>query len=265
MSYTFGYSDSIVKGMLSLRTAESHAKFLDPYLKPGINMLDCGCGPGSITLGLAEKIQPGQLTAIDIEKSQLAIASNTTKQNNIDNVHFQQADIYNLPFSDNSFDLIFSHAVLDHLINPELALQELKRVVKINGIIAIKAFDVSANFFYPQNPISLEAFNLYCSSVTSGGGDLSCGRKLRSLFSKAGLKNITVTAACETSGTPEQIKRIANYLQQWLSDNEYTQKLLQDGKITREKIKQYQQAWQDFGNDPNAFCCGIWCEAIGFK
>ena len=49
------------------RSARSNAKFFIDHLRSGMNLLDCGCGPGSITIDLAEIVGPGKVTGIDIE------------------------------------------------------------------------------------------------------------------------------------------------------------------------------------------------------
>ena len=46
------------------RTADSHAAFLLPHLRPGMALLDLGCGPGSITVGLAAAVAPGPTTGM---------------------------------------------------------------------------------------------------------------------------------------------------------------------------------------------------------
>ena len=66
--YAFGYSPAAV-GMMESRSAEQNAGFFASRLTPGMNMLDIGCGPGSITVGLAAVVSPGEVTGIDIEPS----------------------------------------------------------------------------------------------------------------------------------------------------------------------------------------------------
>src|SRR5512142_1845750 len=102
-----------------LRQAESHAAFFTPYLSPGMRLLDCGCGPGSITCGLAGIVAPGGVVGIDLYAKALDAAQS------VSNVRFQAASVYELPFPDGSFDAVFSHAVLEHLAEPLKALAEM--------------------------------------------------------------------------------------------------------------------------------------------
>jgi ubiquinone/menaquinone biosynthesis C-methylase UbiE len=116
-SYTPGYGTPILSFM-EQRTAENHAGFFLPQLLPGWRVLDAGCGPGSITLGLARKVAPGRVIGIDIEESQFAKAREQARQEGLD-IEFKTANISHLPFGDGYFDAVFSHAVLQHLIDPE--------------------------------------------------------------------------------------------------------------------------------------------------
>lgn len=127
--YIPGYSSNATSFMAN-RSVDSHAAFFKPYLQPGMKLLDCGCGPGTITLGFAEIIAPGTVTGTDIGSSQISIAHENALKQDISNVDFVEGNIYNLPFLDNSFDAAFSHAVLEHLQEPTKALQELLRVLK---------------------------------------------------------------------------------------------------------------------------------------
>ena len=72
--YTPGYGGPTNQVMVR-RTAAGAASFLLPHLRSGIRLLDCGCGPGSITIGLAEAVAPGEVVGIDLEPT-MAIAEN---------------------------------------------------------------------------------------------------------------------------------------------------------------------------------------------
>ena len=53
---------------MARRLAVRDAEFLLPYLKPGLRLLDLGCGPGSITIGLAGIVAPGEVVGVDIQR-----------------------------------------------------------------------------------------------------------------------------------------------------------------------------------------------------
>jgi ubiquinone/menaquinone biosynthesis C-methylase UbiE len=62
------FDGALTQQVLAGRTAEVHGSFFLTYLQTGMDVLDCGCGPGSITVGLAEAVKPGTVTGIDLEK-----------------------------------------------------------------------------------------------------------------------------------------------------------------------------------------------------
>jgi len=123
-TYTPGYSASAV-AFMSGRSAERQARFILPRLKPGMRLLDIGCGPGTITVGLAAAVAPGPVTGVDMAESQLELARDNAAQNKIENVRFQRASIYELPFTDGEFEVVFAHAVFEHLKEPVAALREV--------------------------------------------------------------------------------------------------------------------------------------------
>ena len=82
--YTLGYGDSSMDWMTS-RTADGHGSFLLPYLKSGMNLLDCGCGPGTLTVGYAEKIAPGSAKGLGREIGQTKLVTEFAEQNGISN------------------------------------------------------------------------------------------------------------------------------------------------------------------------------------
>src|SRR5262245_38433254 len=123
-SYTPGHTAN-ASDFMARRTLQSHGQFFLGYLAPGLSVLDCGCGPGTITLGIARAVQPGAVTGVDFGISQIARATDRAAADAVANVNFRVADCYALPFEDEAFDRIFSNALLEHLSDPVRALKEM--------------------------------------------------------------------------------------------------------------------------------------------
>ncbi|MFX1569370.1 MAG: class I SAM-dependent methyltransferase [Promethearchaeota archaeon] len=100
--------------------------------KPKI--LEAGCSTGYITRYIGEKFNC-EITGIDLGDLVLEIACKETQKSNLTNVLFQKANVENLPFSDNSFDIVFGEAITALVPNPIKVLKEYKRVLKPNGKI----------------------------------------------------------------------------------------------------------------------------------
>src|SRR3979409_2086023 len=92
-TYTPGYSEAAAAFMARRRLEPSGAFFL-PYLKPGISVLDCGCGPGTITRDIAKQVSPGKVTGVDFNAEQVATATREAKSQDIANVEFRQGSAY---------------------------------------------------------------------------------------------------------------------------------------------------------------------------
>ena len=98
-TYTMGYSDDFQQ-MLDRRSAQTHAAHLLPHLKPGQRVLDFGCGPGTISMGLARAVEPGEFHGIDMEESQIGMARAAAQAAGHANATFHVGDITDLPFDD---------------------------------------------------------------------------------------------------------------------------------------------------------------------
>jgi ubiquinone/menaquinone biosynthesis C-methylase UbiE len=138
---------------LALRTAANEGAFFLPFLRPGMRVLDVGCGFGSITLGLAERIAPGEIVGLDFQPSQIAQAQVLAASRGQRNVRFDVADVYQLPFPDASFDAAFANTVLMHLNQPVRALTEMRRVLRPGGIVGIRDCDWGGRIHAPTTPL----------------------------------------------------------------------------------------------------------------
>jgi ubiquinone/menaquinone biosynthesis C-methylase UbiE len=191
--YVPGYGASIL-AFMEHRTAESHAAFFLPHLKRGWRVLDAGCGPGTITLGLVSRVAPGSVIGVDVEDSQFAKARERAEDERL-NVEYRRASIYELPFDDASFDAVFCHAVLQHLSKPVEALVELRRVLKPGGVIGIRAGDMGGTLVDAESDGAARAVAAYLREKQDGAGDPYIGRKLGRLLAQAGFAVERITAS----------------------------------------------------------------------
>src|SRR5947207_15180089 len=84
------------------------AAFLAPYLRPGMRLIDCGCGPGSITADIALAVAPGLAVGVDLRVDALAQARALARERGVANLAFHAASVYRLPFADGTFDAAFT-------------------------------------------------------------------------------------------------------------------------------------------------------------
>jgi ubiquinone/menaquinone biosynthesis C-methylase UbiE len=133
--YTHGHAPATVR-QHGRRTAEEAAAFLLGELRPGMRLLDVGCGPGSITRGLAERLAPGEVIGLDTSADVLALAREDAAARGLGNIRYERGSVYELPFADASFDVVFAHQFLQHLREPGTALREMVRVLRPDGIVA---------------------------------------------------------------------------------------------------------------------------------
>ena len=155
-------------------------------------ILEAACGIGAQTKIIAPKNINSKFISIDISIKSLEEARNILTRNGIDNVEFQKADIFNLPYEDDYFDHIFFSYLLEHIPNPVDALIKLKRVLKKNGTITIVEGDHGTANFYPYSALAKKAIQCQVTIQKKNGGNANIGRSLFPLLNKANFKNVRV-------------------------------------------------------------------------
>ncbi|MEH2180391.1 methyltransferase domain-containing protein [Nostoc sp.] len=261
--YTPGYSSNATNFMAN-RSLDTHGAFFKPYLRPGMKLLDCGCGPGAIALGLAKAIFPGILTGIDREVSQIQIAAESAFAQSVSNAEFLQGNIYALPFADNSFDTIFSHALFEHLQEPAQALRELWRVLKSGGIVGLRSPDWGGFLIAPSTPELQKAFSYYKWLQQQNGGNPDVGRELRALLRQAGFTNIKTSASYECY-EPLTLSTATEYLALRIEASAEVDRAVEKGWTDSQSITAMSRALREWSQHPDGFFAAAWCEVVGYK
>ena len=206
--YTPGVGTTSV-AFMAARSADSHAGFVLPDITPGTSIVDVGCGPGTITAGLAAAAAPGSVLGIDQSGRQLASARARAEQLGLTNVRFAEGSCYELPLDDDSVDLVFSHALLEHLADPVQALAEMRRVLRPGGAVAVCSPDWGGFILSPPSPAVDHAVAAYTALMRANGGDPLAGRHLSRHLNEAGFNDVRTEARYEQYADPTSI---AGYL-----------------------------------------------------
>src|SRR5438445_8534207 len=149
--YTHGHHESVLRSH-AWRTAENSAGYLLDSLQPGLDLLDVGCGPGTITMDLAERVAPGQVVGIDSQSDVIARADELRQRRDRANVTFSVGDVYALRFDDARFHVVHAHQLLQHLTRPVDALKEMHRVMRPGGMLGVRDSDYAGLASAPRDP-----------------------------------------------------------------------------------------------------------------
>jgi ubiquinone/menaquinone biosynthesis C-methylase UbiE len=261
--YSVGYGPGIHRWHTE-RTAANRAGFLLPYLQSGMRLLDCGCGPGSITVGLAEAVTPGQVVGVDLEPRQVERARALAAERGVANVRFEPGNIYELPFGDATFDAVFAHNVLEHLGDPLRALQEMRRVLKSDGLVGVRDPDLSVGFFVPSTVLLEEATRLLRRVREHNGSSPHYARHQRRLLSEAGFPRTEGFAFAEYQGNADAIHAFADALIEVLRAPETADVAVSQGWADRARLDAMAQEVRVWSECPHALHVLVDCAAIGW-
>lgn len=204
IGYLHGYNEAH-RAFLSTRTAAREAAFFLPFLKPGMRLLDCGCGMGALTSSLAEYLSPGEVVGIDRDTSQVEAARAWAAEKGVRNVHFETGDIQHIFYPDASFDAAFAYTVLEHVKDPLSILREMRRVLKPGGVVGIYDPDYGCMLQTPSTPL-LEELRSFMLRFSEENASPYYARHLRSYLLEAGFARTEGFAFCVGGGNPQMAR-----------------------------------------------------------
>ncbi|OMP89329.1 putative methyltransferase [Diplodia seriata] len=299
--YLHGYHASVLRSHSS-RTAQNSCPHLLPYLRPGMRVLDVGCGPGTITTDLAAIIASpsspspsststtsttGHITALDASPTVLATARAHAETTGTKNIDFRLGDACALPFADASFDAVHANQVVQHVADPVAAVREMRRVVRADGgVVALREGDGHVWFCPPtttrrrgtqeeggeeggeeeENPgdVLAEWYELWLRMARDAGVEPMAGRRLLSYALRAGWAPDEVQA-----GVGSQCWAGREELREWCGMwadrvvlSEFADNAVGRGYATREGLERLAGAWRAFAEVEGAWYGMMQGEAI---
>ena len=262
--YTMGFSEAILESMRRY-TAETGAAYLLPHLRPGLRILDFGCGPGTLSVGLAKAVAPGELHGVDMEESQIELARAVAASRQQENAVFHVGDVLDLPFDDDSFDVAHCHNVLMHIPDTQAALAEVKRVLKPGGIIACREMICESSYSYPDFDVIRKAWDMFEDLLAGDDGHPQMGKELKGHVVEAGFTNARVTASWDTYSTPADIAFIYGVANNWFLGPDITEAAIKYGAATRVLLNRIADAYSRWKDHPSAVCGIAFGEIVAGK
>jgi ubiquinone/menaquinone biosynthesis C-methylase UbiE len=224
------------------RTATDNAAHLIPHLRPYHRVLDVGCGPGSITIDLANIVSNGHVVGIDTNPKWISAAQDSATERECSNIEFAIGDIYDLSiFPDESFDIVHAHQVLLHLASPVKAVKEMRRVLKAGGILSTR--DNVELYHYPFNSWIQKNRDYFSKFGRQAGAEPRGGLFNHDWTHQAGFawEKIQTSTASMEYNTLEERTRWAEG-----AKNSFRAIGLKAGLGTKEEYDEMGQAWIDW-------------------
>ena len=250
--YTHGHSAAVLSAH-SRRGAADSAAYLLAHLRAGMDLLDVGCGPASITADLAERVAPGRVVALDAAAGALEAARATLRERGLsEQVEVTSGDVMALPFEDASFDVVHAHQVLQHLADPVGALAEMRRVTRPGGIVAVRDAVYSAMTWFPE-PAGMEQWrSVYMATARANGGEPDAGSRLLSWARAAGFADVTASASTWCYATPaDRAWQSQTWAQRCLTS--FGPRAVELGLADRADLEAMAQAWRQWGDSEDAW------------
>jgi len=249
--YTHGHHESVLRSH-TWRTAENSALYLLPELRPGLSLLDVGCGPGTITVDLARLVAPGRVVGIDRSPEVIAQASAHAKEQGVA-IELQPGDVYALPFPDASFDVVHAHQLLQHLGDPVRALVEMRRVLRPGGLLAARDSDYATFAWAPHDPLLVRWLELYSAVARRNDGEPDAGRFLKSWALRAGFHDVRATSSTWTYADPQSCAWWGNLWADRCELSSLGEQAVAYGLSTREELGAVAAAFRAWSKQPEAF------------
>jgi SAM-dependent methyltransferase len=250
--YLHGHHDSVLRSH-RWRSVENSAGYLIPHLEPGARVLDVGCGPGTITVGLASRVGDGHVVGIDAAPGIVAEARAEAARKGQRNVTFEAGDVCDLRFGDRTFDVVHAHQVLQHLADPVRALVEMRRVCRPDGIVAARDGDYGGMFWFPEDPEMEEWRALYQRVARAAGGEPDGGRRMLRWARGAGFTDIAISTSSWSFASPDERSWWGGLWAERLTQSSFAHQAVTRGLATPGDLERLARAWRRWTSSDDAW------------
>ena len=260
--YTHGYHEVILE-FYRRRTAEVCAAFLLPRLEPDAAVLDMGCGPGTITVGLARRAR--SVVGVDTSAEMVESARRRAREEDVDNASFELGSAYDLPFEDDSYDVVYAHQLLQHLSDPVRALREARRVLRPGGLVAVRDSDYQTMVHAPVESALKHWLRLYHEVAGANGGEPDAGRFLPGWVRAAGFVDPVVTTSTTTYADAAGRELWGGMWAVRVTHSDFADHAVEGGFAMRGDLVAISAAFRRWADHPSGFWAWLNGEVVAVK
>lgn len=256
-----------VESAIKRRDANVYAGFLLLNIRRDMAVLDCGCGQGTITLGLARAVPEGQVVGIDLGQRDLSTARRYAAKFGMGNLSWIAADGRRIPFCDAQFDAVLCHSMLETADDPMSVISELRRVTKPGGLVGAASVDYGGLILGGRQTAGPQRFYEIRQRLWRAAGiaEPNMGRRLRGLFQEARFHRVDAFADYVSYGTPDRTTAFARDRAMECRDQELHAAVERYGVASPEELLRLAIAWEGWGDDPGAFLAFAWCRVLAWR
>jgi SAM-dependent methyltransferase len=183
--------NATARDLFNRRTVHEDAALVVPHLRPGMRLVDFGCGAGSLTCGFASLVAPGEVFGFDVSEDAIDRAKALVEESGLTNVQFSVANIDDLDLPAETFDVAHFSGVLMYLKEPERALRLASRCLKSGGLLAAREAQKAGDWFGGPCAESVALLHkVAAEGIKAAGGDPFLGRRLLGLVREAGFERL---------------------------------------------------------------------------
>ncbi|HET6794122.1 MAG TPA: methyltransferase domain-containing protein [Acidimicrobiales bacterium] len=248
-TYSHGHHESVLRSH-TWRTAENSAPHLIGLLEPGRSLLDVGCGPATITADLARRVAPGPVVGIDASADVVVGAVDTLGEDLPDNLDLRTGDVYDLAFDDGSFDIVHAHQVLQHLSDPVAALRQMRRVLRPDGVLAVRDSDYAGFFWWPADVRLDRWLDIYHRITACNGAEADAGRRLPEWVAAAGFSDLRVTSSTWTFADPDSRSWWGGLWADRVLLSAFAEQAVAYGLADRAELEELARGWRSWAEAP---------------
>jgi len=215
-------------------------------------VLDVGCGPGTITADLARFVGEGSVVGVDAAAAIIDRAREMHPPQEHPGVSFELGDVYSLQFPEETFDVVFAHQVLQHLSDPGAALREMARVVRADGLIAVREADFRAFAWSPDDRVLDEWLATYFLVTRRNHASADAGRRLKGWALAAGLTDVEASSSNWTFSSEEDRLWWGGLWADRVVESDFARQALDEGLASSDDLRRYADAFRRWAASPEA-------------